>query len=111
MVAVRRGNVVVAAPPGDYGKPRPALVVQADDLTDVVNSVIICPFSTTIEATVVGRVLVAPTDENGLQKPSILMIEKVTAVHHSRISRVIGTLDEVVMRQVDVSLAIVLGLK
>ena len=67
MVAVKRGNVVVAALPGEYGKPRPALVVQTDDLTGVVNSVIICPFSTTIEGTLVGRVLVAPSNENGLQ--------------------------------------------
>lgn len=111
MVAVKRGDIVVAAPPGDYGKPRPALVVQADELMTVVNSVIICPFSTNIEATVVGRIPVVPSSENGLLKQSIVMVEKLTAIHHTRISRVIGRLDETAMQHVDVSLAIVLGLK
>lgn len=28
--ALRRGEIVVVAAPGDYGKPRPALVIQSD---------------------------------------------------------------------------------
>ena len=31
---MRRGDIVVVAAPGDYGKPRPAVVVQADALTE-----------------------------------------------------------------------------
>jgi mRNA interferase MazF len=31
---LKRGDIVVVAAPGDYGKPRPAVVVQADALTE-----------------------------------------------------------------------------
>ncbi|MGO9742244.1 MAG: type II toxin-antitoxin system PemK/MazF family toxin [Roseiarcus sp.] len=27
---VKRGDIVIASPPGDYGKPRPAVILQAD---------------------------------------------------------------------------------
>ena len=34
-----RGDVVIVAAPGDYGKPRPAVIVQSDALSDAHASV------------------------------------------------------------------------
>ncbi len=44
---VERGDFVVVAVPGDYGKPRPALVVRSG-LFAGLPSVTICPFTTTL---------------------------------------------------------------
>lgn len=44
MAGVNRGDVVLAAAAGDYGKPRPWLVVQADkhNHADRPNSILLC---------------------------------------------------------------------
>ncbi len=44
---MRRGQFVVVATAGDYGKPRPALVVQSD-LFGELPSVVICPLTSTL---------------------------------------------------------------
>ena len=44
---MRRGQFVVVATSGDYGKPRPALVVQSDLFAEL-PSVVICPLTTTL---------------------------------------------------------------
>lgn len=110
MVAVRRGDIAIAALAGDYGKPRPVLIVQNNALSEVVDSVIVCPFSTSIESTVIARLRIEPSAENGLEHASILMIEKLTVLHVSRISRVIGRLEDSHMDRVNLSVAFVLGL-
>ena len=38
---VRRGDLVTVALQGDYGKPRPALVIQADQFADLGSVVIL----------------------------------------------------------------------
>jgi mRNA interferase MazF len=110
VVALKRGDIAIAALAGDYGKPRPVLVVQNDVLSGVVDSVVICPFSTSVGSTIIARLRIEPSPENGLEHPSILMIEKLTVLHVSRISRVIGRLDQENMNRVNLSVAFVLGL-
>ena len=44
---MRRGQFVTVATSGDYGKPRPALVVQSDLFAEL-PSVVICPLTTTL---------------------------------------------------------------
>ena len=39
---MQRGDLVTVSLQGDYGKPRPALIVQSDLLTDL-ESVVLCP--------------------------------------------------------------------
>lgn len=49
---MRRGNLVTVALQGDYGKPRPALVIQADQFADL-GSVVILPITSTLVDTAV----------------------------------------------------------
>jgi mRNA interferase MazF len=107
---MKRGDVVVVVFPGDYGKPRPAVVVQADRYATEFESVILCPLTTTITKEAAARVVVAPTSENGLESESSIMIEKLAGIPRKRVSRVIGQLDNETMRRVDFSLAVILGL-
>ncbi len=47
---MRRGDVVVVAAAGDYGKPRPAVIVQTDAFPRTHASVIICQMTSEIVA-------------------------------------------------------------
>jgi mRNA interferase MazF len=101
---------VLVALPGDYGKPRPALVVQADALTaDDCGSVVVCPLTTHLTGAASFRVAVEPTQGNGLHIRSEIMVEKLAGVARARLREVIGQLDRAAMTAVDRALLLVLG--
>ena len=107
---MRRGDVVVVAVNGDYGKPRPAVIVQTDAFPDNHASAIICQTTTILVDTVDFRVTVEPTEANGLRERSQIMVDKPATVKRERIGQVIGrlTVDEIV--KLDSALAFVMGL-
>lgn len=108
---MRRGDIVLTALAGDYGKPRPAVVVQGDVVTQAgAESVVVCPMTTSTSGARRIRVLVEPSRQNGLRAGSEIMVEKVTAVALHRFREVIGRLDAATMRAVDRALLVVLGI-
>jgi len=106
---VRRGDLVTVAIGGDYGKPRPALVIQADAFS-ALPSVTVLRLTSEIHAEHLVRVMVRPTPENGLRAPSQVMIDKAVTVPRGRVGSVIGHLDGALMRMVGQALAAFLGL-
>ncbi len=66
---MKRADLVTIAPQGDYGKPRPALVIQSD-FFDAHPSVTVLPVTGDLRETPLFRVTVEPTDTNALRKPS-----------------------------------------
>ena len=106
---MRRGDLVTVAAPGDYGKPRPALVIQSD-LFDDVPSVTLCLVTSTLRETPLFRITVDPSPENGLQRISQIQVDKITTVARERIGRVIGHLDDAAMLKVSRSLAVFIGI-
>ena len=64
-----RGDLVTIAMQGDFGKPRPALVIQANPFREH-TSVTVLPITSTIVAAPLLRVMVPPGAENGLKDPS-----------------------------------------
>jgi mRNA interferase MazF len=109
-VAVRRGDIVIAAVPGDFGKPRPTLIIQSDIFNDDPASVVVCPLTTELLDLPVFRIAVAPTAANGLRAQSQVMIDKLAAVRPQRLRETIGSLDDQTLRRVDGALAVFLGL-
>ncbi len=108
---MRRGDIVVVAAPGDYGKPRPAVVVQADALTESgIGSVILCLLSSTLVEAPLIRLTVEPTPENGLRQSSQIMVDKLLAVSHERITEVIGPIDDEQLLRLNRTLAFVVGI-
>lgn len=108
---VKRGDVAIVSAPGDYGKPRPAVVVQSNHLTQAgLESVIVCLLTSETGAAPMFRVEVEPTAENGLKNQSQIMVEKLVTVRVSRITGVIGRLDDGKLLQLNRTLAFVLGL-
>ena len=83
---MKRGDVVTIALQGDYGKPRPALVVQSD-LFDAHPSVTILPITSELRDTPLFRVDVEPSDANGLRKKSQVMVDKAQTVARAKVGK------------------------
>ena len=104
-----RGHLVTIALQGDFGKPRPALVVQSDFFQNH-PSVTVLPVTSDIRDTPLFRVLVQPSQENGLRVTSQVMIDKAMTVASERLGEPIGHLDPNLMLEVDRCLAGFLGI-
>jgi mRNA interferase MazF len=109
-VEVNRGDVVLVVAPGDLGKPRPGIIVQADELGDTTTSVLVCPLSSDLSDFRRTRPVVEPSATNGLRLPSQIMTDKVNPLRRDRIRRVIGSLDAESTEQLNSALLVVLGL-
>jgi mRNA interferase MazF len=107
---VKRGDVVLIVAQGDMGKPRPGIIVQADELGDATTSVVVCPMSSEITKTHRVRPVVEPTAGNGLRLRSQIMTDKISALRRDRVRRVLGALDADASERLDSALLVVLGL-
>jgi mRNA interferase MazF len=106
---MKRGELVTVAISGDYGKPRPALVVQADAF-DLHPSVIVLPLTSEMHDVPLFRVPVAAGESTGLRVPSQIMVDKATAVPRVKLGVRIGQVDAATMLSVDEALRGFLGL-
>ena len=106
---MRRGDIVTIAVQGDYGKPRPAIVVQSDRLSET-GSVLVCPMTTTPVEASLSRLMLPPTQETGLKAPSYAMAEKLIVVPRRKCGPVIGQLPSDLLPVLNDMLAFVLGL-
>ncbi len=107
---MKRGDVVTVAASGDYGKPRPAVVVMANGLLEAHPSVILCQLTSTINEFADFRVAVEPSVENGLKVRSDSMTDKPRTVRRHRVGSVIGTLGQEDIQRLNVALAFTLCL-
>lgn len=106
---MKRGDIVTVSLQGEYGKPRPALIVQTDKLPASYASVIICPITSTITA-LDFRISIEPDNENGLKARSQLMTDKIIGVPRAKIGKTIGRISQKDMTEVTAALAFLLGL-
>lgn len=107
---MRRGEVVVCAAPGDYGKPRPAVVVQSDLFNPTHASVSVCPITSELQDAPLFRLTIDPAPGNGLRARSQVMIDKLQSLRRDRIRRSIGVLSGTQLKKVDAALRLWLGL-
>jgi mRNA interferase MazF len=107
---MKRGDLVTVAVGGDYGKPRPALVILADRFA-ALPAVTVLRLTSDIGPEHLIRLSVQPTTENGLRTPSQIMIDKAVSVPREKISKPFGRVDETIMRAVSRSLVAFLGLE
>jgi mRNA interferase MazF len=106
---INRGDLITVVLAGDYGKPRPALVVQSDAFRDV-PSVTVLPLSSDLQEARLVRITIEPRADIGLAKRSQVMIDKAATVSHAKIGQRIGRADAGTMRAVDAALLGFLGL-
>ena len=107
---MRRGDVVIVAAAGDYGKPRPAVVVQSDAFPESHASVVVCQLTSDLVDAPDFRVTIEPKPENGLRFKSQVMADKPVTLRRERIGPKIGRLGSQDMARLGTALAFVLGL-
>jgi mRNA interferase MazF len=107
---MKRGDVVLVAATGDYGKPRPAVIVQTDAFSQIHASVVICQMTSEIVAAPDFRVTIDPSKANGLLVRFQVMADKPVTVRRARIGQTIGRLDADNVGRLNVALAFVTGL-
>ena len=107
---MRRGEIWTVSGGGNYtGKPRPAVIVQ-DDSFDATASVTICAVTTDATEAPLFRLAVEPTEQDGLQAGSRLMVDKITTVPKGRIGSLIGRLGDSDILRLNRALMVFLGL-
>lgn len=107
---MRRGEIWSVAGGREYaGEPRPVAVLQDDRFTELV-SITLCPFTTNPIAAPLFRLLVMPSERNGLTEPSSLMVDKLTTVPKAKLGRRIGSLDDEDIVRLNQATMVFLGL-
>lgn len=107
---MKRGDIVTIAAPGDYGKPRPALIVQADLFNDTHSSITVLPLTTTIIDAPLFRITLDPTRQNGLSRVSQIMVDKVLTLPREKIGKQVGRVANTLMIRVTRAMAVWLGM-
>jgi mRNA interferase MazF len=106
---VKRGDIVAIALQGDYGKPRPALIIQSDLFGDH-PSLTILPITSEIRNTPLFRITLMPDRDNKLKQPSQIMVDKPQTIVREKAGSRIGHVDDDVMLEVNRALALFLGI-
>ena len=101
---MKRGDLYSAVPPGDYGKPRPVVIVQSDLFADR-DSVTVCLLSSTLIDAPLFRVRVVPGTHNRLRKASDVMVDKLMTVKRTRLTTALGSLTTDEIASLDRALA------
>ena len=107
---ISRGDFVLVVSAGDYGKPRPALVVQSDLFNGTHHSVTICLVTSTLVDAPLFRIPIRPLKRNGLAVNSHVMVDKVQTARRDRVKKVIGSASQTEMVAVDIALRACLAL-
>ncbi|MBO6036058.1 MAG: type II toxin-antitoxin system PemK/MazF family toxin [Acetobacter sp.] len=109
---LKRGDLITTIGKGDFNsKPRPALVIQSEQFSTH-NSVTVLPLTSEIIDAPLLRVTVQPSEQNGLKKPSQVMIDKIRTSKSETIGLPVGHLEEDILSTlVDERLAVFLGLR
>ena len=107
---MKRGEIWTVAGGKDYaGKPRPAVILQ-DDRFDATDSITICAFTTDPAEAPLFRLVIEPTQGNGLRVPSRLMADKITTVPKTKVGFQVGRLDEQDLMRLNRAVLVFLGL-
>lgn len=116
---MKRGDIVLVNLPKPASVPgheqfgsRPALVVHDHEQSGNNLSVImIVPMTSKLKAQNFSRtILLQPSSQNGLSKPSVLLVFQLRAIDKKRIQKKIGVIEASVLKRVNQELQKLLGI-
>lgn len=108
---MKRCEIWTAATGHGFGsKPRPVLIIQAEEYRDS-GLILTAGLTGEIENGSRLRPRVSPTAGNGLHKDSDIMVDLILPVDENKFDKFIGTLDSADMTRVENALLIILGFK
>lgn len=105
---MRHGDLITIAVNGDYGKPRPALVIQSDHLPET-DSILVCQLTSSLRDAPLYRLTLPAGDATGLRQVSQVMVDKIVAVRRDRCGPKIGRIDRESLLAVGRLIAFVTG--
>jgi mRNA interferase MazF len=106
-VGLKRGDIALVAPPGEFGKPRPALIIQAALPSE---NITYLPITSDLLRVPHVRIPIRPDPQNGLQLSSEIMVDMIQTSSLSKFRQVIGSVEPATMVLVEKSLSLHLGL-
>ena len=106
---MKRGEIWTLQDKHYASKARPVVVIQSDK-HDSFDSVILCLFTSYESGDISTRVRIEPSSENGLQKVSYVMTDKIVTVDKSMFGKRVGVLSDDDMLAVSGQLRAILGL-
>src|SRR5450631_2409984 len=98
---IKRGDVIICAAPGDFGKPRPAVVVQSDLFNSTHSSVMVCLITSHLEDAPLFRIPVPAGRATGLKVQSQVMVDKAIAIPRHKITGRAGVLSAGAIKEID----------
>jgi mRNA interferase MazF len=101
---MQRGDVYIYRDDFYATKVRPIVIVQSG-LVDEYDSVILCLMTSFENAEAKNRIKIEPSHENGLEKTSYIMTEKLFTVPKADLERQVGKLTDEQMSTINRSLA------
>ena len=107
---MRRGDVITVALPGDFGKPRPAVIIQSDLFANHTTVTVLPVTSTVTDTSPLFRLRLAPSADNGLQTPSDVMVDRTMSIRPNKIGATIGRLNDADMLRINRALALFLAI-
>jgi mRNA interferase MazF len=107
---VKRGDIYYVVPPRDFGKQRPAVVIQPPLFLASASTVTFCLMTGSVQFVNPMRILVNPTKTNGLDQPSLIQVDKIVTVDTERIRNRIGSITPTQLATLDAALKLWLGL-
>lgn len=106
---MKRGDIVIATGPGFGGKPRPNLVIQADEYLSLSTLILLPITSTLTDPPSLLRIRINPDEANGLREVSEIMIDIPVTTRPDKINGHAGTLSAEDMERVEDAMLLVLG--
>jgi mRNA interferase MazF len=106
---VTRGDIVTVALQGDHGKPRPAVIVQADQFRESSHVAVLLLTSFVVDAPLI-RIPIDAAPGTGLSTRSFAMLDRITTTPRDKIGYLIGRLDDATMVAINRGMAAYLGL-
>ena len=108
---MERGDIVTCVLSGDYGKPRPAVIVQSNLFNPTHTSIVVCPITSHLIDSPLFRLSLTPNELTGITIISQIMIDKITAIKSEKIAKKIGRLSFNEILKLDEALKLWLNLK
>lgn len=108
---LHHGDVVTCALAGDFGKPRPVVVLQSDLFNATHTSVTVCPITSHLQEAPLFRVPLTKGPLTGLKFESQAMADKLSTVRLEGIKTVIGRLEADDLGRVEAAVMRWLGLR
>lgn len=107
---MRRGNILRVAAPRDYGKPRPAVLIQSGLLSTDAHSTIVALMTSDLLDAPLLRPTILPAADNGLKAASQVQLNRLLSLPKPRVGGVIGRLSDNQISELNRLLAVVIGL-